>query len=521
LTMFKLVLVAVLITFAYCSSHSEAPGTAKIPQSDITDVYAFRCYEPGREDFTCLILNAYPLQTPGGGPNYFTLSDDHFYELYIDNNADADEDITFQFYLGSGLGGEIGDYLFHADEDDCVLNQNPRSLLPEPIYTLKHVGLTVNVGDQVVPVALKTLGQITESDQSALNWHEWYRINYVAGDRTYGTRTPITKTSDGNDTFTKPFDYSGTKTFPDYASYANQYIYDINIPNCDTPGRVFVGQRAESFQLSLGPIFDLVNFVPIPGFPGAVTEDKANCELTDKNIAAFALEIPTECIVQPDQNGVIGVWGAVRRLHHDRDAHVPGKQVSRLGNPLVSELLVGLKDKSRFTVNQPDQDIGFLDFYVNYPSFAEILNILFLDAVNTVLMANLPTIAPTNLPRDDLYAIYFTGLAGINQPPNVVPSEMIRLNTTIPTTDRADQNQFGVIGGDLAGYPNGRRPGDDTIDITLRAAMGRLCTLNLYCVPTDAAVGDVDLTDGCPTSALDFDNAFPYLTTPHPGSTGI
>jgi len=519
--MLRAIVVLCLVAVAFCSSHSEAPGTAKVPQSDVTDIYTFQCYEPGREDHTCFLMNAYPLQYPGGGPNYFTLSDDHFYEIYIDNNADADEDLTFQFYLGSGLGGEIGDYLFHADEDDCVLNQNPRSLLPEPIYAQKHVGLAVNVGDQVVPVALKTLGPITASDQTFLNWHEWYRINLVAGDRTYGTRTPITNSATGNDTFTEPFDYSGTKTFPDYESYADQYVYDIDIPNCNRPGRVFVGQRAESFQLPLGPVFDLVNFVPIPAFPGAVTEDKSNCGLLGVNVHTFALEVPTDCIVKPDQGGVIGVWGAVRRLHHDKDAHVPGKQVSRLGNPLVSELLVGLRDKSRYTVNQPDQDVGFLDFYINYPSFSEILSILFLDAVNEVLGLSLTTIAPTNLPRDDLYAIYFTGLAGINQPPNVVPGEMIRLNTTTPVTAREDQSPFGVVGGDSAGYPNGRRPGDDSVDITLRAAMGKLCSLGLYCTPEDAPVGAVDLTDGCPTSALDFGNSFPYLNTPNPGSVGI
>jgi hypothetical protein len=516
----KLLLSCLLVALVYCSSHSEAPGTAKMPQSDITDVYAFRCYEPGREDHTCLIFNANALQAPGGGPNYFTLSDDHFYELYIDNDGDAKEDITFSFYFGSSLGGELEDVLYHADEDDCVLNQNPRSVQPDPVFVKKHGGLTVPVNGRDVPVALKTLGSITANDQRSLNWHEWYKIRYITGDRTYGDIRSVVRT-DGNDTFVKPFDYAGTKTFPDYESYADQYIYSIDIPDCSRAGRVFVGQRAESFAIPIGEVFDLVNFIPIPDFPGAIEQSKAHNTIAGFNLDSFALEIPTECLVREDQDGVIGVWTAVRRLHHDKDAHVPGKQTSRLGNPLVNELLVGLRDKGKFSNGEPQFDQGFVDEYINYPSFPEILNILFKDAVNGQLQANFETLAPTNFPREDLYAIFMTGLDGINQPPDVVPAEMMRLNTTTPVTPRNSQNSFGVIGLDGAGYPNGRRPGDDVVDITLRCAMGRLCELGLYCAPEDANIGHVDLTDGAPTSATDFLNEFPYLNYPNPGSVGL
>lgn len=241
----------IVVGLVFCSSHSEAPGTAAAPRSDISDVYAFRCYEPGKEDNTCLIFNAYPVQVPGGGPNYFTLSDDHFYEMYIDNDGDAKEDITFSFFTGNGLGGELADTLFHADEDDCVSNANPRSIQPEPIYVKKHGGITVNVGGRDVPVALKTVGAITAGNDAALNWHEWYRINHITGDRTYGTVRPITDAANGNDTFTKPFDYSGTKTFPNYEQYANQYIYNIDIPGCSRTGRVFVVKELNLSQFQL------------------------------------------------------------------------------------------------------------------------------------------------------------------------------------------------------------------------------------------------------------------------------
>eukprot|EP00339_Tiarina_fusa_P010088 CAMPEP_0117042002 /NCGR_PEP_ID=MMETSP0472-20121206/29282_1 /TAXON_ID=693140 ORGANISM="Tiarina fusus, Strain LIS" /NCGR_SAMPLE_ID=MMETSP0472 /ASSEMBLY_ACC=CAM_ASM_000603 /LENGTH=463 /DNA_ID=CAMNT_0004753135 /DNA_START=175 /DNA_END=1566 /DNA_ORIENTATION=- len=463
-------------------------------------------------------MNAQPLQDPFAGPNYFTLSDDHFFEIYIDNDGDANEDITFQFFTGNSLRGPMVEVPFVSDEDDCVIYQ--RGAAPPPLTELKHGGITVSVGGRDVPIALKYAGPITAGNDGALNWDEWFRLNIVRGDRSFGSRESVTAPGGGLE-FAKPFDYVGTKTFPDYESYVAQFIHTINIPGCGRSGRAFLGQREEPFFISLGAVFDLVNFVPVPGFPGAVEEDPEHNDLKGLNIDSFILEIPTECIVKPGQGGVIGAWTGVRKLHHNGEEHVPGKQVSRLGNPLVNELLIGLRDKGTFNSLEPREDIGFVDEYINYPSFPEILNILFKDAVNSVLGVNLATIAPTNFPRADLNAIFMTGIDGINKPKKVTPAEMMRLNTTIPVTPRASQSPFGVIGGDAAGYPNGRRPGDDTVDITLRAAMGRLCTLGLFCQPGDAAVGGVEFTDGAPLSALDIDPSFPYLRTPTPGSTGI
>jgi len=278
-------------------------------------------------------------------------------------------------------------------------------------------------------------------------------------------------------------------------------------------------QRAEPFVINIGPIFDLVNFVPIPGFPGAINESSSNNQLSGLNIDSFIMEVPISC-VQSSKTDVIGVWTAVRELHHVGNDHVPGKQVSRLGSPLVNELFTGIIDKYRFNLNHPTEDFEWnLDVYINYPTFPAILNILFLDAVNTVLSLDLPTIAPTNLPRNDLYALFYTGLAGITQPfAKNSPCEMLRLNLTVSPVATGSQNSYGVFGGDGAGYPNGRRPADDIIDISLQAAMGRLCNLNLYCVPTDANVGNVDLTDGAPLDSTMYQSSFPYLNTPHTAS---
>jgi hypothetical protein len=201
-------------------------------------------------------------------------------------------------------------------------------------------------------------------------------------------------------------------------------------------------------------------------------------------------------------------------------------QVSRLGSPLVNELVIGLADKDKFSSSHPSADGQFAD-YVTHPTLPELLNILFKDAVNTTLGANIETLAPTNFPRVDLVTAFLTGFPGVNQLSTVTAAEMLRLNTGIAAVAADMQSSFGVAGDDLAGFPNGRRPGDDVVDIALRVVMGRLCypipvngtdtDLGL-CAPEDASVGNVPFTDGAPSNASMMDTSFPYLATPLPGS---
>lgn len=486
----------------------------------------FQCYEPGREDYTCFIANTIPLQHPFGGPNYYSLSDQHFFEIYVDNDGDAEEDITFQFYFGNSAGGDTTNVPYQEEDPDCDFStgKSARGAMPKSLFKQAPGGITVPVDGKNVPIALKTAGVITRNDLRGLNWQEWYYINYIEGDRSFGDVTEITQSGTSNKKFTKPFDYSGTKTFPDYEDYASQYEYNIDIPNCEVDGRVFVGQRNDPFYISLGPIFDLVNFIPIAGIDGvSVTEDSDHNDLKNTNVASIVLEIPTQCLVKDGERGVIGGWAAVRKLLHREGDHVPGRQVSRLGNPLVNELLIPLLYKNHYSSIEPIEDQGFTDEYIKYPSFPELLNILFRDTVNTLPGNNFETIAPTNFPRNDLVAVFLTGVSTINQPRNVVEADIMRLNTSIPVTPRETQNSLGVIGTDSAGYPNGRRPGDDVVDISLRAAMGVLCHVEGLglCNPADADLGTAPFTDGTPISARDFRNAFPYLNTPVPGSVGI
>ena len=470
------------LSTAIASSHREAPFITENPKVDGTDFYMFRSYETGREGYVTLIANYFPLQDAYGGPNYFSMSTDALYEIHIDNSGDGIEDITFQFQFNNELANE-------------------------------GAGLAING----VAVPQKNIGTVSTSDSSALNFKESYTLTMVNGDRRSGTKSSITQTSDGSTTFAKPYDNVGDKTFSTqpYAEYASSFIHDITLSACPAgaqDGRVFVGQRKESFAVNLGEVFDLVNTNPL----GEV-DAEANI-LDDKNITTFALEIPINCLTASntgDNKGIIGGWTTaslpqVRILDPTPTFKQPSvsggawTQVSRLGMPLVNEVVIGLPDKNRFNASEPKDD-GQFATYVTNPTLPHILNVLF------------GVTAPTTTNRPDLIATFLTGLEGLNANGSV--AEMQRLNTAIEPTAKAEQNNLGVAAGDNAGFPNGRRPGDDVVDVSLRVVMGVLCHLNLgLCKPEDAPSGDLPYTDGAIQNATQFYEVFPYLTTPVSGS---
>ncbi|MEO8061854.1 MAG: DUF4331 domain-containing protein [Pseudomonadota bacterium] len=513
--------VAAALPFAAVgSSHREAPNITRMPAVDSTDFYLFNSYEPGRDGYVTMLANYVPLQAPYGGPNYFALDSSALYEIHVDNDGDAAENLTFQFRFTNRLGND-------------------------------NRGLKLNISGPQVAVPLKNIGGVSAADNSALNFRESYELKVVRGDRRKGAVAPVTG-SGGGTVFGKPYDFVGTKTFGSvdaYKAYANSFIYTVNIPGCNMPGRAFVGQRKEGFAVNLGRVFDLVNIVPVEGdsapgagdgggFPGGITQSRANNTIDDANITTIALEVHKSCLVGSG-NGVIGGWTSASM----RQARVlnpqptfsrpdveggPWVQVSRLGMPLVNELVIGLPDKDRFSASQPKND-GQFATYVTNPTLPALLDALFRGAVNQTLGTNIPNLAPNNFPRTDLVTAFLTGFEGVNQLKTVTASEMTRLNTGIAAVAAASQSNFGVAGGDLAGFPNGRRPGDDTVDIALRVVMGALCypikvgdamvDLKL-CAPANAPVGNVPFTDGAPVSAADFYSTFPYLTTPLPGSGG-
>lgn len=462
----------------YASSHREAPFITETPKVDGTDFYMFRSYESGRNGYVTLIANYLPLQDAYGGPNYFDMDSDAIYEIHIDNTGDAVEDLTFQFK-------------FSDKPNDIQLPVGPSG------------------SEKMVSVPLKNIGDATNA--AKVQFSQDYTVAVINGDRRTGTRQMATNVSNGTGTFSKPLDNIGGKSFSNYGSYADGFIQTIQIPGCSANGKVFVGQRREAFAVNLGEIFDLVNTNPL----GARNAEGPG-DLVNKNVTSFALEVPTSCLTGSAKNSggdpVIGAWTTAslpqaRVINPAPSANGKGAtvsggaytQVSRLGMPLVNEVVIGLKDKDRFNASEPKDDAQFAT-YVTNPTLPELLQVLF------------GVTAPNKFPRTDLVAAFLTGIDKVNQPVGVTASEMLRLDPAIPATAAGSQNDLGVLGGDNGGFPNGRRPVDDVVDISLRVAMGVL--LN----STDAPDGQRAYTDGVQLDPATLRTTFPYLNTPLAGS---
>ena len=488
---------------AGASSHREAPFITTSPKVDGTDFYMFRSYEAGRADYVTLIANYVPLQDAYGGPNYFAMDPNALYEIHVDNNGDAKEDLTFQFRFTNTLanGGN---------------------------------GVTLPIGGKNVAIPLVQAGQVANLRDPNLNLAERFSLTVVRGDRRTGTAGMATNASGGGTQFDKPVDNIGMKTIPDYAGYAAKHIHAVNIPGCAMPAKVFVGQRQDPFAVNLGTIFDLVN-APVNVITNPALINAAPNTIGDKNVTTLALEVHKSCLTNGDD--VIGGWTSAslrqaRLLNPTppsghQTAEKPGGawvQVSRLGMPLVNEVVIGLPDKDRFNGSKPKDDGQFAD-YVTNPTLPALLEIAL----------GLPITAPTNFPRTDLVTTFLTGIPGVNQPANVVASEELRLNTGIAAVPFAQQNRLGIVGSvlsggsDFAGFPNGRRPKDDVVDISLVEVMGGLCMANgdtnafgfgVACKPSAVPLKETAfrLHDAVDQAVVPLLPGFPYLNTPIPGA---
>lgn len=502
---------------ALASSHREAPFITEIPKADGTDFYMFRSYESGRDGFVTLIANYHPLQDAYGGPNYFTMDPNALYEIHVDNDGDAVEDLTFQFRF------------------DTIFND---------------IAIDTGAGENVtIPLVNSAPGGIGPGadDLTGVNRRQTYEVTVQQeGRRSSGSPANATNTGNasgggaGGETFRKPIDFIGEKSFNGpYEDYAQSHIYGIAIPGCNTDGRVFVGQRQEGFVINLGEVFDLINTDPLG------PRDGESDVVADQNVTSIALELPTECLTAGDET-VIGGWTTAslrqarvldptptRQNRQDGETGAPAVeggpwvQVSRLGNPLVNEVVIGLDQKDRFNHSEPQDDGQFATF-VRFPTLPVLANALFGTAV-------------PETPRDnDLVPAFLTGVPGLNQPADVVASEMLRLNTAIAPRAPADQRDLGALACDFTGFPNGRRPYDDTVDIALTVALGALRNGGpndlQYCdtsgeQPTvqnqGRAVTDgaralgptADTPNGSSTAGgVTYLDRFPYLNTPLPGS---
>lgn len=498
--------------FTQASSHREAPFITETPKVDNTDVYLFRSYEGvasdgtgGRSEFVTLLANFQPFQAPWGGPNYYSMDENAVYDIHVDNNGDARADMTFRFQF---------DNEYRRFKVDGIPAEDKKELNAIPIINN---------------------GVITKPADENLNRLERYTISVIRNqNRNRGNRTDnfVTDAMTGESSFLKPVDYIGRKSLPDYDSYARQHIYDVVIPGCEAQGaRAFVGQRSEAFYINVGEIFDLLkpNVNEPPATFAGLPRDGAQNVTDVNNVTTLALEVPIDCLVADDP--VIGAWASasvpqVRVVDPTPSLDDPAlqvgayTQVSRLANPLVNEVVIGLPDKNLYNASEPVNDVTNFGDYVLFPTLPVIANALF-------------GIPVPDTPRNDLVQVFITGVPNLNRPANINPDtlagggDLLRLNTAIPPAPMPDVGNLGVLDCELAGYPNGRRPVDDVVDIALTVVEGALLEgggpLQLQFCDTSGERPEVVnagrvITDGTTGSKVLFMNEFPYLATPLEGS---
>jgi hypothetical protein len=491
------------------SSHREAPQISKDPAADSTDVYAF--VSPDQPKTVTLIANYIPLERPDGGPNFYEFADDVLYSINIDNDGDGDADISYQFRF-------------------TTVNTIPQSFLYNdgPITAL--------------------------SGQGAASWNRRQTYSLVRVDHDADDRTEL-----GAGLLVPPCNIGPLST-PGYAALAEAAVQPFSAGGFS--GVVFAGQRAEGFYVDLGAVFDLGDLRPFqslhkPPLSGILPNMPGVNSTAAVNVHTLALQIPIEELTADgrrpsattDPNAVIGVWttaGRQKARVQDDDggcsASGPFSQVSRMGNPLVNELIIGIGDKDRWNVSAPRTDGTVFGEYFANPLLGQLLPGLYpgvfpnLAAYNT---ANSARTTLSNPARKDLVAILLTGIpqsvlvaAGLGGvPPTNVGgtgvADLLRLN--VAQGPSANPNIFGYLGGDPAGFPNGRRVFDDVATIELRAVAGATLPLVAPFTP-DGAVGSVGsdptnvisfgLTNGNDPTALGTENylsSFPYLGTPYSG----
>ncbi|CAN5250094.1 DUF4331 domain-containing protein [soil metagenome] len=454
------------------SSHREAPLITEDPTADNTDTYAF--VSPSDPANTVLVANYVPLQQPNGGPNFYNFGQDVLYQINVDNTGDAVANVTFEF--------------------------NFRTELTNPDTTLYANG----------PIT-----SLTGDGAAAWNLRQFYDLSIVRD----GVRTVI-----GQDLIVPPNNL-GPRTTPNYAALSDGAIQTLAVDGGSI--EVFAGQKDDPFWVDLGSIFDLG---ALRGLEAAHLIPQPQTDPVDavagKNVHALVLEVPTSFLTAAGDQPVIGVWATASRRQtrtfsggsSAAPVHTgPFRQVSRLGSPLVNEVVIPTGLKDAFNTLRPDMDAATLAGLQTSVSTEGPIPIVTDPELGQLFRLLYPSIygdggsheAAIATPRDDLVSIFLTGLEGVNQfPGEFVPAEMIRLNTSIPPTssDPNAVNRLGLLGGDMDGYPNGRRLYDDTTDISLLAVGGIL---------RDETIPP--LSDGILTNDLPFLSSFPYLAHAHSG----
>lgn len=477
-------------TMSFGANHREAPITALDRAADITDWYAFVSYDDPSK--VTMILNVDPLLDPGNGPNYFPFDPDITYIMWVDNDQDAVPDVGFEFKFQTEIRapGLFTGFIGAGNGINAPANA------------------PANGPSQVIPPAITALDG---PGSQGLSLRQTYTVTMIRGIGENAVRTSL---SSGRRLFAVPSNV-GSRTMPNYTALAKQGIYTI-----DNGVKVFAGTVDDPFFIDLAGTFDSLNLrgnFP-SGTPGVLTreqeaDDKTNFapdSVKGFNVNSIAIEMPIQLLTQgaaiypaTDRRAVIGTYGATLRPRvtvRRSPSEVPGfgdpsgmgmRQVQRMGNPLINEVLIGTGSKDRFSMSVPANDSQFGNFVLD-PLLARALNAVY---------GGLPVPEP---PRTDLLLLaqYRPPIAPPGTPVGPV-ADLLRLNTGVPPTPAAMRKRMGALAGDLGGFPNGRRVSDDVVDISLRAVAGVLAGFN------NAPYNMIG--DGVNTNDVPYQETFPYV----------
>jgi hypothetical protein len=454
------------------SSHREAPQIANDPVADNTDVYAF--VSPDAPNTVTIIANYIPLEDPAGGPNFFNFGDNVLYAINIDNDGDGEADISYRFEFRTRTN----------NPNTFLYNTGPINALDDPDWNVRQT---------------YTVTRVTRNDRNGT---------------VLGRDLPC------------PPCRIGPRSTPNYPTLANAAIRTLGNM------KFFAGQRDEGFFVDLGSIFDLGALRPVQNLHLVPSAAAAGVDGTKGfNVHTIAIQVPKTDLARSGANptdvmkpeSVIGVWATASRQRstvriRDRRIDAGGwVQVSRLGNPLINEVVIPLGKKDQWNGEEPKDDKQYLANYQD-PELQNLLPVLYPNVFPN--LANLLKQPAASRPRADLVAILLTGI-----PAGVVPgfqnftgqtqADMLRLNMAVPPA--AMPNSLGILGGDLAGFPNGRRVTDDVVNIELKAIAGATYGLVTPGYMADQAITAV--SQGINGNVERFLANFPYLQHPNEGYT--
>jgi hypothetical protein len=469
---------------AQAANHREAPITAIDQKADITDVYAFVSYDD--PDSVTMIMTVDPFQEPSNGPNYAPFDPALLYQIKIDNDNDAVEDITYQFRFSSQLRlPEVFTAFVGAGDG-----------LSHPAGAPKDLSGQVPTGLLVPPA-------VTSLSSPGLGYRQRYTVTRVLGQGASARRSVI---SGRRALFAVPSN-AGPRTMPNYEALVNQGTYLLA-----SGIRVYTGSADDAFWLDLGATFDSLNFRSLSALPGGLLTPEQDADDTQNfnsddfsgfNVNAIAIQVPIAQLTRtgrkepPDSRAAtLGIWATTSRPRvttlgrpgapatYSRD-HM---QIQRMGNPLINEVIIGTGAKDRFSQSQPKGDVQFARFALD-PLLARLINALY-------------SVPVPDAPRTDLLPLvtYAPPIAAEGTPPGPV-ADLLRLNTGVPPTPRDQIKRLGLLAGDPAGFPNGRRLEDDVTDIALRAVGGVLAGSQF----------NYPIGDGVNRNDVPYRAVFPYL----------